>query len=290
MPNPVRVELPTDQRHGGQGEGHSPQGIAQKHDGRMNQHRRVLQQRTQARPLAHGRNAGFHRIGREDHHGRQKAQIAHQHAKDGLAQAARRTDFNPFVPERNEFRSTRAIRRAPRLRPPAVGQGQQAQEPSPQQERAGLTDPQRGKCVVPGKVLAGVLRNVRERKILAVQRPSQDDGHGRQAQDTHRGSPPSGEAHAAMLPRRAGWAGEGGEAGADEGGQQTDFTQDSHGLSDSATSAGGPPPERFALILASTPSQELIAPQSRPRLQSSFDHNVDVLGQVVGQRSRANDI
>ena len=164
--------------------------------------------------------------------------------------------------------------------PPAEDQGQQAHEPGPQQQRAGLPDPQRGQRVVPGQEFAGVLRNVGKREILAVQGPGQD-ARPRRSSPGRSSRPPTNRRAAradAAAPRRPGRRRRKSRSPRRRPGDRSHpgFSWASLRL--------------LRLVLAGTPSQELVAAQLATRLQASFDNNIDALGQIIRQRSRANHI
>ena len=81
---------PAQQRRDSQRKGNRTSGIAEEHHGRVQQHRRMLQQRTKPGAVVRDREAGLHRVGAEHHHRHQETLVGHQDSERRLAQWARR--------------------------------------------------------------------------------------------------------------------------------------------------------------------------------------------------------
>ena len=75
LPDPVRVQPAGQQGRRGQGKGDCPAGIAEEDERRVDQHRRMLQQRRQ--PVAlHGRcQTRLHRVRAEHHHRHEESEV-----------------------------------------------------------------------------------------------------------------------------------------------------------------------------------------------------------------------
>ena len=85
--DPGGVQSTAQQRRDGQGKGNRATGIAEEHHGRVQQHRRMLQQRAEPAAFARNGQAGLHRVGAEHHDRHEETLVGHQDGEGRLAQA-----------------------------------------------------------------------------------------------------------------------------------------------------------------------------------------------------------
>ncbi len=194
--DPVGLLATGNQYDRGHREGNGRGGVSEEHDRRVNQHGRVLQERTQPVALAGGGQTLLHRIGAEDQRAHQEAEVGHQYPEGGFSNSIGRS-----------------------ARPEAIGHGQCAEHPCPKQQRSGLSDPKRRERIVPRQEPVRVLLHVSELEILGQQCPGQDARCDAQQEDRARTRHRTGASQCRMLGPISDQAGKGCIAGTDQRGE-----------------------------------------------------------------------